>query len=308
MSIAVVIPAYNSARLIGATILSVLEQSLPADEIIVVDDGSTDDTAAVAESFGPGVKVFRCQNGGQAAARTFGTQLATSDWISYLDHDDLWDPRKLERQMEELVRHSADFCLTGRINFSETDGHKTFGRVFPGCPIDAVRERFFAGEIPYGSAVMVRRSAVLALGGFRTDLRICDDWDMWLRLYHAGAKFASCPEPLHLYRIHRHNASSNRLLMYHEQVRVYKEQVLPYLPTYKKWFEMTRFYSVRKGEVAYRFRQARDSRYALWMGQSILHWPFDDLYRYKVFAHMVLTRLGLLALPPTPESRSLYEG
>ena len=308
MSIAVVIPAYNSATLIGATIESALRQTLPASEILVIDDGSSDDTAAVAESFGPPVRVFRRENAGQAAARTFGAEQAKSEWIAYLDHDDLWEPNKLERQMEEVIRHDADFCYTGRINFSQQGDVLKFGRVFPGYPAEEIRTTLFERDVPYGSAVLIRRSAILAVGGFRTQYRICDDWDMWLRLYHAGVKFAWCPEPLHLYRIHQGNASSNRLLMYREQVAIFHEHVLPYLSGPRKWIARARFYSSKKGEVAYRMRENKDPRYLSWMAQSILHWPFDDFFRYKVLAHMLLTRLGLIALPSTPHVRSLDEG
>src|ERR1035441_5323830 len=105
MSISVVIPAYNRSRFIAETLESVLAQTLQPDEVLVVDDGSTDDTAAIAESFVPRVRVFRRSNQKQAAARNFGVMQATSEWIAFNDADDLWDPNKLELQMEELARH-----------------------------------------------------------------------------------------------------------------------------------------------------------------------------------------------------------
>src|ERR1035437_8266655 len=92
MSISVVIPAYNASRFIAATLQSVWGQTVPADEIVVVDDGSTDDTAAIAESFGPPVRAYRRPNSRQGASRNFGVKQTSSEWIAFTDADDLWEP------------------------------------------------------------------------------------------------------------------------------------------------------------------------------------------------------------------------
>src|ERR1035437_9648809 len=101
MSISVVIPAYNASRFIAATLESVLSQSLPADEILVVDDGSTDNTVAIAAWFPPPVRVLSIPNSKAGAARNFGVSQAQTEWVAFLDADDLWEENKLERQMEE---------------------------------------------------------------------------------------------------------------------------------------------------------------------------------------------------------------
>ena len=96
MKISVVIPAYNASAFLPRCLKSVFAQTLPPDEVIVVDDGSTDNSAALAAELG--ARVITLTNGGPAAARNAGIQSASSEWIALLDADDMWAPEKLERQ------------------------------------------------------------------------------------------------------------------------------------------------------------------------------------------------------------------
>lgn len=98
--ISVVIPCYNAARFLRETLASVLRQTYPAFEVIVVDDGSTDESASIAASYGPPVRVIRQENQGESVARNRGISAAEGDWVALLDADDLWEPQKLERQVE----------------------------------------------------------------------------------------------------------------------------------------------------------------------------------------------------------------
>lgn len=96
--ISVVIPVFNGERFLAEAIRSALSQTLPPYEILVIDDGSTDGSAEIAESFGPPVRVLRQENRGEAAARNFGIEAASGDWIAFLDCDDVWQPEKLAFQ------------------------------------------------------------------------------------------------------------------------------------------------------------------------------------------------------------------
>src|SRR5215475_10236165 len=98
-TISVIIPAFNSSTTIGAAIESALRQTYPPTEIIVVDDGSVDDTAMVASRYPSPVRVLRKANGGPGAARNFAARIATCEWLAMLDADDSWLPEKLERQI-----------------------------------------------------------------------------------------------------------------------------------------------------------------------------------------------------------------
>jgi glycosyltransferase involved in cell wall biosynthesis len=103
--VSVVVPTFNRAELIQETIESVLRQTTPAHEIIVVDDGSTDSTCAVVRAYGDRVVLLSDDHRSAAAARNRGLARATGDWIAFLDSDDIWTPTKLEKQLEYLDRH-----------------------------------------------------------------------------------------------------------------------------------------------------------------------------------------------------------
>ena len=118
--ISVVIPAYNAARFLPRCLASVFAQTLKPDEVIVVDDGSTDDTAALAAALG--ARVISRPNGGLSAARNTGIQNASSEWIALLDADDLWAPEKLERQVA-CIRPETVLVYTG-IRFFDDHGSR----------------------------------------------------------------------------------------------------------------------------------------------------------------------------------------
>jgi glycosyltransferase involved in cell wall biosynthesis len=292
MSIAVVIPAYNAAEFISDMLESVLRQTLPADEVLVIDDGSTDDTAAIAESFGPPVRVFRRPNSRQGASRNFGVQQSKCEWIAFIDADDLWKENKLERQMQELSKHpDADVCYTGQVHFAQEGETIRFVQEVAVPPVEKLREELFCGVSFLPSSVVIRRSTFLALGGFALNFTITEDWDLWLRLYHAGTKFVSCPEPLLLYRQHQQNVSSNGMVLLQENTDVYRRLVLPHISRSARSMSLARFFSVNKAGAAYELRKKGDPRYLSMMIMSLVHWPFNDTHRYKVLAHMLYTRL-----------------
>ena len=114
-SISVVIPAYNAAEHISRTIYSVAGQTFPAKEIIVIDDGSTDSTSEVVKSFGEKVQYIYQQNAGVSAARNAGIEAATSEWIAFLDADDLWIADKTERQVDLFSDNPEIGVCTGEV-------------------------------------------------------------------------------------------------------------------------------------------------------------------------------------------------
>jgi glycosyltransferase involved in cell wall biosynthesis len=109
-AISVVIPCYNGARFLRDTLESVLVQTLPPREVLVVDDGSTDDSAAIAKSYGPPVRVIRQPNQGESVARNRGLEEAKGDWVAFLDADDLWLPEKLAEQAKHISDQVGAVC------------------------------------------------------------------------------------------------------------------------------------------------------------------------------------------------------
>lgn len=191
--ISVVIPSFNRGFCIRSALDSVLTQSLPPHEVIVVDDGSTDDTAAVVATYGRSVRYLVQRNAGASAARNTGIHAATGNWVAFLDSDDEWKLDKLELQVRELkqypeaVAHFVD-CLIHRPGFTNQTVFGVRERLqdFAARPLrlrplpDVLMSMFFP------SAWLVKREALLEAGGFDTSLRVCEDTDLLAHIALTG--------------------------------------------------------------------------------------------------------------------------
>lgn len=204
MKLSVVIPAYNRAHLIGETLRSLLVQTRPADEIIVVDDGSTDETAAVAAASGGIVKVIRQTNGGPASARNTGFRAARGEFIHFFDSDDLAAPNKHAVQLAALEATSADIAYGPWIKGRLADGKFTpSNHVFQqkGLPggenlIKSLLTNW--SVVPH--AALFRRTIVERAGGFPEDLFGTEDQQMFLACLLAGARVVHTPDTIEFYR------------------------------------------------------------------------------------------------------------
>jgi glycosyltransferase involved in cell wall biosynthesis len=196
--ISVIIPAYNSSQFLADAIHSVRAQEWPGLEIIVVDDGSCDDTPRViTELMGDDLTALRQVNEGPASARNRGIRCSRGDWIAFLDADDRWLPGKLESQMKALASAGVPvFSYTDAVCRSAMGVERprltrsTHGHLF--------LDLLLGPQFGTGS-VIVRRDCLDAVGYFNPGLRTGEDWDMWLRL---AARFPGChvPAVLCLYR------------------------------------------------------------------------------------------------------------
>ncbi len=200
--VSAIIPARNAAATLEATIDSLRAQTIPDWEAIVVDDGSTDETAAVAHAHAsrdPRVRLLRAEAGGASAARNVGLTAARGRWLLFLDADDWVAPTHLERLLGLLTAMpaaTAAYCGYRRVTPDGSAGPATWRADIATAPMQAFAHR--PGTAIH--AVLVDRDAVLALGGFDPALRTCEDWDLWQRLAQAGAPFVGLPEPLAFYR------------------------------------------------------------------------------------------------------------
>ena len=207
--ISVVIPTFNRARRIGRAIASVARQTYPALEIIVVDDGSRDGTAELVRSLDcprPLRLVELGGNQGAPAARNRGIVESAGRWVAFLDSDDAWHPRKLERQMEALSASGPGFgaCYTGLAAYDDAGALRGVSRATEQGDIHAaLMTHNLVGST---SSVLVRKDLLLDVDGFVPALRSCQDWDLWVRL--AGrTRFACVPEILTVMSA----ASANRI-------------------------------------------------------------------------------------------------
>lgn len=196
MRISVVIPAYNVERYVEQCIESVLEQTFPASEIVVVDDGSKDKTADLAARFGPPVQLIRQANSGVAVARNHALSRCTGDYVAFLDADDYWLPNRLELQVRAVEKDPALDLVYGDYWLEFPDGRRELKPVIdPESLIDALR---LANQFP-PSSILVRRS-LLGDAPFDTNLNGSEDWALMLRLAVRG-KFLRQQEPATVYRV-----------------------------------------------------------------------------------------------------------
>lgn len=178
--VSAIIPTFDRADLVLRALESVYRQTLPPDEVLVVDDGSTDSSAErVAERF-PETRVIRQENRGVSAARNAGIRQATGEWIALLDSDDEWAPTKLERQMEALAGGAHRICHCDEIwirngkRVNPRQRHaKPGGRIYRDClPLCAISP----------SAVVINKLLLTEVGLFDESLPVCEDYDLWLRI------------------------------------------------------------------------------------------------------------------------------
>jgi glycosyltransferase involved in cell wall biosynthesis len=179
MNISVIIPTYNRATFLPATLSSVLNQSQRVDEIVVVDDGSTDNTKDVLSQYG--VKYLYQANRGVSSARNLGVKNAKNEWIAFLDSDDIWHEDKIEKQIafhtqnrDILFSHTDEVWLRDSKVVKKPKHHK---KPYGNCFVD---------NLPFckigPSTVIIHKSVLEDVGYFDESLKVCEDYDLWLRV------------------------------------------------------------------------------------------------------------------------------
>jgi glycosyltransferase involved in cell wall biosynthesis len=184
----VVIPFYNSEKTISETIESVLNQSYKADQIIAVDDGSFDDSAAIVKNYQINhkqIEYFYQPNSGVSSARNLGINKARNENIFFLDSDDLWLSKKIDLHREHLDAHSECVAsFTDFFSFNESYGNLVAKNSYKNrLPINSHNLSLNLSRINgSSSSVLVARSILVELGGFNTNYKFGEDLDLWIRL------------------------------------------------------------------------------------------------------------------------------
>ena len=239
-SISVIIPTFNYGRFMCAAVDSVLAQTLPPREVIVVDDGSTDDTQQKLAPYGGRIHYVYQKNRGVNAARNLGIKLSHGDWIAILDSDDAWHPQKLERQM--AVHHRfPDLAAssTTSLTYTGTSPFPAPTVSYSGTPQIqriSLTNLLYGIHFSGGSGAMIKRQCFAATGMFDELLRGAEDLEMWCRIANQFT-IAKLLEPLTIVRDHPASVSSQAAKMeaYH---RVALERLfggLPQLPYRWLW-------------------------------------------------------------------------
>jgi glycosyltransferase involved in cell wall biosynthesis len=251
VKVSVVIPTYNCVQFVTEAIDSVLNQTFKDFEILVVDDGSKDETREVlTEKYGTSIQYLYKENGGVSSARNFGIEKAKGKYIAFLDADDVWMPEKLEKQASALegnpeikACYSSFFLCDeklnpGKINLSERKAN-------------ALTDLLLIGNVvATPSTVIAEKGLFQQVGGFDHELSQCADWEMWIRLA-TKTEFIYINEPLLRYRQHDSNMSKNAALLEKDSVLlIEKGFALPNLPIdlkEKKNEALARIYMVLAG-------------------------------------------------------------
>lgn len=220
----VIIPAYNSARTLGRAIESVLAQTWPAHEIIVVDDASSDGTGEVAAAFGTRIRYLRReQNEGVSAARNYGVDQTTGDWLAFLDADDWYFPDRLRLHAEWIAEDDTLDFLTGDYEYRDDSGvllglsmnqhasgrmmRRKAGREPRVVMQDSEFEAFVADHFGDTHTISVSRSLFLRAGGYPLGFKVCEDVHLLARIVALSSRAGVICQPMGVYLIHGASAT-----------------------------------------------------------------------------------------------------
>ena len=236
-NVSVIIPTYQRANLVSKTIESVLAQTYTDYEIIVVNDGSTDNTREVLARFGDKINVIHQENKGASAARNTGIMASQGRYIAFVDDDDLWVPKKLEKQVKSFESNpNIGLVCSNMFFFKYNDVSADVADVWaptshpPGVLQDWIL--LFIGDFILMPTVVVRRECLDEVGLFDQTLTSCEDYDLWLRIIEKfSVHFLN--EPLALYHLSANSLSTNKERMLLNEIRV-KEKAFSRNPNLKK--------------------------------------------------------------------------
>ncbi len=312
--ISVVVPAYNAARFLAPTMESVLRQTFAGWELIVVNDGSKDDTQAIAQAIADRdsrVRVFDQPNGGCGAARNFGLSQAHRDaeYIIFLDHDDIWEPAALqtllataqslpdgvgavgmvcvmqdahaERTIENAASQTNQMAQAAPAIVPPAARDVDMGAARPAAKLLTFAEMVAFSQISTMGQTLIRRTALAAAGPLDPQCGPVDDWDLYLRLSLRGA-FATTPTPVIHWRSHESNTSKNKELMgrYEDYVRA-KLLASPDLTDAQRHLARESFQNAERNLSASQWK---------WAGESLARGRFGEALKQTRRALLNYTR------------------
>lgn len=225
--ISVILPVYNRASWVARAIDSVLSQTYQNFELLVIDDGSTDDTSRVLESYGSRLKVLKQAHAGAEAARNLGLEQALGEFVAFIDSDDLWYADRLSRQLPCFNRREVGlvFGNAALVDYRQTPPKRLkrtfFDNVRPSR--GSVMEVFERGCFVPFSSVLVRRRCFAETGGFILG-RVAADYLKWLEM-SASYEFDYVPDPVYEYSIHPGGISHNLLETLEDRIETFKDML-----------------------------------------------------------------------------------
>lgn len=282
--VSVIIPAYNRAALIGESLESVYAQTYEPLEVIVVDDGSTDDLeSALSPYLRQGLRLIRHEtNKGAPTARNAGIAEAKGEFIAFLDSDDLWEPDKTKQQVRKIVESGPDTALVySGIRKIDQDG-KLLGFKNPVKKGSIYLDLLANNWIGSTSTALVRASALSRVGGFDATLRSRQDLDLWLRISREFT-IDFVADPLVLYRVHTNRISSNvdsRIQGYESLLSKYFDDIVRHPKIHADYLYQIGFFYRKKGDLKQAYSLLKRSL-ATWLAPKTLYYCVDVMLRIR---------------------------
>ncbi len=276
--VSIVIPVFNGAEDLPGAIESALNQRDCETEVIVVNDGSTDGTRDVIDQYGSRIIAIHQKNLGAAGlsrTRNNGVAASSSEWIAFLDHDDLWEPEKLALQLAAAQRTSADIVYTNARNFGDVSRVSDFRSDSTAMPEGDLFEALLMDNFIVMSSTIMKRSLFDRIQGLTESPVLAEDWDLWLKAAAAGGQFAAVSEPVTMYRWRAGSFSKNHVRMRNLRLLALQRALDSERGQQVSW-------SVRRKALANVercsawFLASSSPRQAIgWYARSLLYWPFD---------------------------------
>lgn len=284
-TVSVIIPCLNAEETLAEAIDTALSQTVPPLEVLVIDDGSTDRSVAVAASFGPVVRVLQNTIRGPGAARRIGVNEARGEFIAFVDADDVLDPTKHEKQLVVLTgRDTRTLVHTGATIFWSDNRHPAVRRPGGEQATGSCLQTVFERNPVCGASTMLRRSVIIELGNYDPDLFGTEDFGMSL-MAAACCEFVYLPEPLYQIRRHETNLSSRACHM-----------------AYMHWLAQERF-RLRRPEA---FAQLPAESVRQYMVEPVLRTAKEAHYRRDTNDYARLLRLARRLAPRDAEIRRMW--
>lgn len=280
--VTVVIPTRDRPELLALTLRSALNQQRVNIEVLVVNDGVGYETTALIESLGdPRIRVVRnAGRAGMGGARNSGIAAAASDWIAFLDDDDLWAPTKLAAQLAVGEESGAGWVYAGDVTVDEELRVRAGSP--PPSPRAVVDDLVRHNTVPAGASnVMVRRDILDVAGRFDPELQISADWDMWLRLARTSPP-ACVPRPLVALRTHRQQASRRVDGMLAEVQMIARRHGVPFdLARHERWAAWMCLEDGRRREALRHYVRAVAHGDVLSLGRAMVSLAYPEVARRR---------------------------
>jgi glycosyltransferase involved in cell wall biosynthesis len=303
--ISVIIPVYNGEQTIRETIGSVLRQTLPDIEIIVINDGSQDSTLEVVSCIPDSrIKVFSYPNAGISITRNRGTYHATGEYISFIDADDLWTPDKLEAQLNALLANPQTAVAYSWTDYIDESGQFLHQGGYMSVSGDVYAKLLLIDFVASGSNPLIRRQALTEVGGFDESMTHSEDRDLWLRLA-ARYPFIAVPSAQVLYRQSVNSASTHVLKMEKSSLQVI-EKAFSQAPESLQYLKQASLANNYKGLILRALERTPGLQGALTAARYLWHACRADpsLIRARVI-WKVLFKIAVMALLPPQHAQAL---